>query len=164
MAVNNHRRGRRVSLGYRLPRIARPLREACFDTSYGLDVFGWDAEVVEVDFELPFSDVVNQGVFAIASVCAWHDGIPRRRGRLRRGAVVSLPLRCHVVCWDELRVGSKTICGRYPSERRGITIAQEPEVEASFANGSKNKNKKIDASVTAHLYSMSHQQLLHGYL
>ena len=137
----------------------RPLREARFDPSDTFDVFGRNAQVMELDFELPFGDVVDRRAFTVTNIGAQYDGILHRRGsgRLRRGAVIGLLLRCRVVSWDEPRVGAKTVGGRYPSGRRSITTARSLEDEAPFTDGTKNKNMKIDASITAHLYSMSHQ-------
>ena len=119
---------------------------------------------MELDFELPFGDVVDRRVFVVTNIGARYDGVLRRRGRLQRGVVIGLLLRCCVVSWEELWVGAKTVGGRYPSGRRSITTARSLEDEAPFADGTKNKNMKIDASITAHLYSMFYQQPLQGYL
>ena len=117
---------------------------------------------MEFDFELPIGDVVDRGIFAVASI------VGRVFSVEAGGSVEAVPfgflLRLHVVCWDEPQVDAKTDGGGYPSERRSITTARRPEVEASFANCAKRKSTKINASVTAQLYSMSHQQQLHKYL
>ena len=58
---------------------------------------------------------------------------------------------------ERVNLNDYHVGGRHPSERRSITTALGLEVEAPFADGSKNKNTKFNAIVTAYMYSMSHQ-------
>ena len=46
--------------------MARPLCEACVDSSHGLDVFACEAHVEEFDLELPIGEVVNQSVLLLS--------------------------------------------------------------------------------------------------
>ena len=41
------------------------LGEACIDSLHDLDVFGGDAEVVEVDLKVPISEVFDIEVFVV---------------------------------------------------------------------------------------------------
>ena len=79
-----------------------PLREACVDSLHGLDVFGGDAEVVEVDLKASVSEVFDLEVFTVVVVgVGWDDDVVRRLGFSRsvglRSAGVWFLLRRHVV-------------------------------------------------------------------
>jgi len=80
-----------------------PLREACVDSLHGLDVFGGDAEVVEVDLKASVSEVFDLKVFIVVVVVGvgWDDDVVRRLGFGRsvglRSAGAWFLLCCHVV-------------------------------------------------------------------
>ena len=82
-----------------------PLREACVDSLHGSDVFGGDAEVVEVDLEASVSEVFDLEVFAmvvdVVAVCRDDGVVVRRQGFGRsvglRSTGVWFLLCCHVV-------------------------------------------------------------------
>ena len=99
-------------------------------TSHGLDVFGCDAHVEELDLELPISEVVDRCIFAVVfavgagAVGCCDEGVVRRSPSLRRSiglcrsAGSGLLLRCHVVvseqtaggrqnCWCKIPFGGK---------------------------------------------------------
>ena len=60
-----------------------PLREACVDSLHGLDVFGGDAEVMEVDLKASVCEVFDLEVFAVVVVVVgvgWDDDVVRRLG------------------------------------------------------------------------------------
>ena len=82
------------------------LGEACVDSLHDLDVFGGDAEVVEVDLEVPISKVLDLEIFTVVfgvvvAVGRYECIVYRRwgfdRGVGLRSARVCFLLRCHVV-------------------------------------------------------------------
>ena len=55
-----------------------PLCEACVDSLHGLDVFGGDAEVMEVDLKASVCEVFDLEVFAVVVVVVgvgWDDDV-----------------------------------------------------------------------------------------
>ena len=83
----------------------KTLGETCVNSLHDLDVFGGDAEVVEIDLEVPINEIFDLEVFAVVfvvvAVCRNNDVVVRRQGFGRgvglRSAVVRFLLHCHVV-------------------------------------------------------------------
>jgi len=91
--------------GLGLLRVTETLGEARVNSLHDLDVFGGDAKVVEIDLEVPVSEVFDLEVFAVAFVVVVvrrDEGVVCRRWGFGRGvglrsARVWFLLRCHVV-------------------------------------------------------------------
>ena len=82
------------------------IAEVCVNYLHGSNVFGGDAEVVEVDLEIPISKVLDLEIFTIVfgvvvAVGRYECIVYRRwgfdRGVGLRSARVCFLLRCHVV-------------------------------------------------------------------
>jgi len=143
-------------MGSCLPGVARPLCEARIDSSHGLDVFGRDDHVEELELELPIGEVVDQSVFSIVFVVVvagvgWDDGVVHlsRVSAEVGGSVEALALLFFFAamwsCQNEPRVGAKIVGVGYSSERRLITTTQIYESEASRENGDQDNSTKIKA-------------------
>ena len=106
--------------------MAKSLDETC------MDVFGGDAEVMEVDIEFPFGEVFDLDVFVLVFVVVVvvrrDEGVVcRRRGFGRgiglRSASVGFLLHCHVVVSERTAGGRQNCWCRTLS---GMKRSQQP--------------------------------------
>ena len=112
-----HLGNRRLCLFRCLMRSLSDFSQMSADPSECLYIFCRNSQFLKVDFVFSIRDVIDGDLFAVGvtNVALCHNAKVQRCRDLHQSSVVSLLLWCHVMCWDELRVGTKNYWWKVPS-------------------------------------------------